>query len=151
MSHVIFILFGWQTFSHGINNHKLVLIPCGGLTTHRGDTCVLEHTSLVLGCSEEGYTFGVWLESESILIELPKVSEVATNHWVFFKVWLVTDSILFLLPILGRKKVVFPNLIWMDKKSWFLSSEVWLCMEKVLGTCGHKGKCWSRHLVFAMV
>ena len=36
---------------------------------------------LILGPSlEEGYTFGVWLEMESILMGLPKVSEVATNH-----------------------------------------------------------------------
>ena len=37
-----------------------------------------------LECYEEGYTSSVWLENELILRELPKVSEVATNHWVFF-------------------------------------------------------------------
>ena len=26
----------------------------------------------------------MWLENESILRELPKVSEVSTNHWVYF-------------------------------------------------------------------
>ena len=54
-----------------------------------------------LGSVEEGYTSGVWLENESILIGLPKVSEVITNHWVFSKVWLVTWLYLILLPILG--------------------------------------------------
>ena len=43
-----------------------------------------------LGVVDEGFTSGVWPEKESILIELPKVSEVAINHCVFSKVWLVT-------------------------------------------------------------
>ena len=30
-------------------------------------------------------TLGVWLESESILKKLPRVSEVVTNHWVFLR------------------------------------------------------------------
>ena len=54
-----------------------------------------------LGWCEEGYTSSVWLENESILIEIPKVSEVATIHWIFSKVWLVTWLYLILLPILG--------------------------------------------------
>jgi len=42
-----------------------------------------------------------------ILRESPKVSETATNHWVFLRCdWSL---------------VIFPNLIWMaKKKSWFL-------------------------------
>ena len=47
------------------------------------------------------HTSSVWLESESILRKLPRVSEVATNHWVFSKLWLVTWFYLILLPILG--------------------------------------------------
>ena len=31
------------------------------------------------------------------------------------------------------KKGIFPNLMWVAEKSWFLSPEVWLCVEKVLG------------------
>ena len=72
-------------------------MPSGCSTTYCSDAHapLKMHTQGVyagseLGCSEEGYTFGVWLENESILIELPKVSEIATNHWVFSKVWLVT-------------------------------------------------------------
>ena len=30
-------------------------------------------------------TSGVWLEYESILRKLPRVSEIATNHWVFLR------------------------------------------------------------------
>ena len=46
----------------------------------------LESSSAV----EESSTSSVWLENESILIELLRVSEFATNIWVFSKVWLVT-------------------------------------------------------------
>ena len=63
--------------------------------------CVLEASRLGSSGAEEGYTSGVWLENESIFIELPKVSEVAINHWVFSKVWFVTWLYLILLPILG--------------------------------------------------
>ena len=53
------------------------------------------------GAVEEGCTTGVWFENESILMDLPKVSEVTTNYWIFSKVWLVTWLYLILLPILG--------------------------------------------------
>ena len=46
-------------------------------------------------------TSSVWLKYESILRKLQRVSEVATNHWVFSKVWLVTWLYLILLLILG--------------------------------------------------
>ena len=67
-----------------------LLMPLGGSTTHHGNarTC-LKHKSSKLECYEERFTSSVWLENELILIELLKVSEVATNHWVFSKVWLV--------------------------------------------------------------
>ena len=65
-------------------------MPHGSSTTHRGDAHM-----------EEGCTSGVWLENESIFIELPKVSEVVTNYWVFSKVWLVTYLYFILLPIQG--------------------------------------------------
>ena len=35
------------------------------------------------------------------------------------------------------KNVVFPNLMQIGKKSWFLSLEVWLRMGKVLGNPQH--------------
>ena len=35
---------------------------------------------------EECHTSGMWLEYESILRKLPRVSEVTTNHWVFLDV-----------------------------------------------------------------
>ena len=38
------------------------------------------------GAIEEGCTSGVRLKNYSILIELPRVSEFVTNHWVFSKV-----------------------------------------------------------------
>ena len=79
-----------------------MLMPLSSSTTHHGDTNTrLKRKSSKLGCYEEGYTSGVWLENESILIELLKVSEVATNHWVFSKVWLVIWLYLILLPILA--------------------------------------------------
>ena len=37
------------------------------------------------GAMKEGYTSGVCMENESILFGLPKLGEVATNHWVFSK------------------------------------------------------------------
>ena len=46
------------------------------------------HTS-VEGCR----TSGVWLEYESILSKLLRVSEVATNHWVFLRCNWSPDSI----------------------------------------------------------
>ena len=73
-----------------------LLMPRSSLTTHRGDThMLLGNTSSELRCYEEGYTSGVWLESESILIKLPKVSEVATNHWVFLRCDWLPNSIWF--------------------------------------------------------
>ena len=47
------------------------------------------------GAVEEGCTFGVRLENESILMDLPKVSEVATNHWIFLRCDWSSDSIWF--------------------------------------------------------
>ena len=52
-------------------------------------------------CEGVSLPLSVWLESESILRETPKVSEIATNYWVFSKVWLVTWLYLILLLILG--------------------------------------------------
>ena len=46
-----------------------------------------------LECSEEGYTSSVWLENKSIFIELPKVSEITTNHWFFLRCDWSPDSI----------------------------------------------------------
>ena len=40
-------------------------------------------------------TLGVWLEYESILRKLPRVSEVTTNHWVFVRCDWLPDSIRF--------------------------------------------------------
>ena len=40
-------------------------------------------------------TLGVWLESESILKKLPRVSEVVTNHWVFLRCYWSPDFIWF--------------------------------------------------------
>ena len=42
----------------------------------------------------------------------------------FSKVWLGTWLYLILLLILDKKNVIFPNLIWIGKKSWFFNSEV---------------------------
>ena len=39
-----------------------------------------------------------------------------------------------------RKMEFFPNLMWMEKKSWFLDLEVWLHVRKVLGTPQHLSK-----------
>ena len=78
-------------------------MPRSDLTTHRGGARAdgfLQEPLRVL-VSRRVITFGVWLESESIFKELPRVGEVATNHWVFSKVWLITWLYLILLPILG--------------------------------------------------
>ena len=101
-------------------------MPCGCSTTHYGDIRTL--------CVEVRHTSGVWLEYESILRKLQRVSEVATNHWVFLRCDWSLDFIWFYYQSEVKKNVIFPNLIWMGKKYWFLSSEVWLRVEKVLGT-----------------
>ena len=77
-------------------------MPCNGSTTHRGNALHAPE-AYSLGSSsamKEGYTSSMWLENESNFMELPMVSEVTTNHWVFSKVWLVTLLNLILLPIL---------------------------------------------------
>ena len=89
-------------------------------TTHRGDAQCTNSLNVRV-VMEVGHTSGVWLDSKLILRKLPRVSEVATNHWVFSKLWLVTWLYLVLLPILGYEK-------------WFLSLDVWLRMRKVLST-----------------
>ena len=93
--------FRFQSQTKNPQTIEALSMPSSGLTTHCGDAYVLEHTSSELECCEKGYTYSVWLENESILMKLPKVSEVATNHWIFSKVWLVTWLYLILLPILG--------------------------------------------------
>ena len=78
-------------------------MPCNGSTTHHSDALrALEAYRLgSSGAMKEGYTSGLWLENESIIMEVPMVSEVATNHWLFSKVWSITLLYLILLPILS--------------------------------------------------
>ena len=65
-----------------------MLTPCGCSTTHRNNT----HAPLFVSVRElyDGMklycTSGVWLKSELILGKLPRVIEVATNHWVYLSV-----------------------------------------------------------------
>ena len=61
-------------------------MPRGCSTIHHYDA----HAPFIcpgLGARDDGMevcrTSGVWLEYESIIWKLPRVSEVATNHWVF--------------------------------------------------------------------
>ena len=50
-----------------------------------------------------------------ILRELPKISEVATSHWVFLSVIGHMFLVDFITHPRLRKKGIFPNLMWMAK------------------------------------
>ena len=106
-------------------------------TTHRGDArapFISSWPQRKRWYMEVCHTLGVRLEYESILRKLPKVSEVATNQWVFLRCDRSPNSIWFYYWSLVKKKDIFPNLMWMGNKSWLLSSKVWLRVKKVLGT-----------------
>ena len=112
-------------------------IPHDCSTTHRGDArapFISSWPQCKRWYMEVCHTLGVRLEYELILRKLPKVSEVATNHWVFLRCDRSPNSIWFYYRSLVKKKDIFPNLMWMGNKSWLLSSKVWLRVRKVLGT-----------------
>ena len=76
----------------------------------------------------------LWQESRLNFKGLPKLSGVITNHWVFLRCdWSPVFSWFYYQSKAKKKRVFFPNLMWMVKKSWFLSPEVWLRVGKVLG------------------
>ena len=73
-----------------------------------------------------GYVTRIWVDFK----------EVAKGKWSrhqslgFSKCDWSPDSIWFYYQSYAKKNVIFTNLMWMGKKSWFLSLEVWLCVGR---------------------
>ena len=72
------------------------------------------------GCSlsrwrKVGLPLVLWQESRPNFKGLPKVSGVATNHWVFLRCDWSPASSWFYYRSWVKKKGIFPNLMWMTK------------------------------------
>ena len=62
-----------------------------------------------------GLPLALWQESEPNFKGLPKVSGVATNHWVFLRCDWSPVSSWFYYRSKVKKNVIFPNLMWVEK------------------------------------